>query len=157
MDIAVAGATWLHLAATVVVLGYYAVVPLIVLPALRRSLSPDALGPGLAAIERRALPAIVAALVVFFATGVYLTGSDQRYGGAGAIASPWAGAILVKHGVIVVMVLIGAWVDAAAVRAGSVESTTARAAALRRFSLGGGAISVLGVVVLLLTAVAQAG
>ena len=49
--IAVAGATWLHLAATVVVLGYYALVPLVVLPALRRFLAPDGLGSAIAAIE----------------------------------------------------------------------------------------------------------
>jgi uncharacterized membrane protein len=156
MSIIGTGAVWLHLVATVVLLGYFAVLTLFVLPVLTRALAGAALGTTVAAIERRALPFVIASLVAFLASGIYMAGSDTRYSGAGSIDSPWATIVLVKHGVIVGMLAVAAYVDALAVRAGSSADDVRRASAIRRFTLGSGVLTALGLVVLLLTAVAQA-
>jgi uncharacterized membrane protein len=153
--IMVTGAVWLHIVATVVVVGYFTVLTFFVLPALARALPAALQGPAVAAIERRALPFVVVFLVVFLVTGIYLTGNDTRYGGAGSIDSPWAAIILAKHAVIVGMLAVGVYVDALAVRAGSNADDAHRAVAVRRFTLGAGVLTALGLLVLLLTAVAQ--
>ncbi len=156
MSITLVGAAWLHLGATIVVVGYFAVLTLFVLPVLGRALPGALLGTTVASIERRALPVVVGSFVVFLATGIYMTGGDARYGGPGSIDSPWATIVLVKHGVIVVMLALGAWVDAVAVRAGASTDDGGRASAIRRFTLGSGVLTALGLLVLLLTAAAQA-
>ena len=81
MDLMHVGATWLHLMATVAMLGYYAIVGLLILPVLRRIVPSRELGETIGAVERRALPVIIASLTIFLATGVYLMGADARYGG----------------------------------------------------------------------------
>jgi len=155
MSALLAGAVWAHLTATVILVGYFAVLTLMVLPVLTRVLSGAQLGTTVAAIERRALPALLASLGVFLATGIYLMGADARYGGVGSIGSTWATVVLVKHGVVVGMLVLGAYVDALAVRAGSSAKDVGRATAVRRFTLGSAVLTLLGLLVLLLTAVAQ--
>lgn len=155
MDAVVVGAVWLHLLATVTLIGYYAILGLLVLPLLRRIADGRELAESLATLERRALPLLVGSVAVFIATGVYLMGSDTRYGGVGSIGSTWASVLLLKHLVVALMVGLGLYIDAVIVRAAAAEVAD-RAIAVRRLTLATGAMTVLGAVVLLLTAVAQA-
>jgi uncharacterized membrane protein len=148
-------AVWLHVVATVILIGYFAVLSLFVLPVLTRALPTAELGTAIAAIERRALPFLLGCLVVFLATGVYLMGSDARYAGVGSIDSAWATILLVKHVIIVGMLGLGMYVDALAVRAGSAGDGSQAATGVRRFALGTVAMTLVGAVVLLLTAIAQ--
>jgi len=156
MDFVHVGATWLHLLATVALLGYYAILGLVVLPAIRGIVPPRELGDSIAAIERRATPVIVGSLVIFLATGVYLMVTDARYGGvANVTGSTWATLFLAKHAVVVAMVGLGMYVDALVVRRFALPGSTDQPAAIRRLAVATGAMTVLGAVVLFLTAAAQ--
>ena len=157
MDLVQVGATWLHLIATVAMLGYYAIVGLLVLPVLRRIVPGRELGDSIAAIERRALPLIIGSLAVFLATGVYLMGADARYGGVGDVTgSAWATLFLAKHLVVGVMVGLGVYIDALIVRRIAPPEATDQTAAARTLAVVAGVMTLLGAVVLLLTAAAQA-
>ena len=54
VDIVQAVAAWLHSLATVILLGYYALLALVVIPVLRSAVNGPALGRVIPAIERRA-------------------------------------------------------------------------------------------------------
>jgi len=151
------GAVWLHLMATVILLGYFAMLGLVVLPVLRRRTSGRELVESVAALERRALPLVIVSLGVFLATGVYLMGNDVRYGGAGSIDSTWAAVLLAKHLVVLVMVGLGLFFDALVVRAARAPEGIDPAAQVRSITRAAQGMTILAAIVLLLTAVAQAG
>ena len=156
MDPVQLGATWLHLLATVALLGFYAIVGLIVLPAIRDAVAAPELAESIAGIERRATPVIVGSLVVFLATGVYLMVNDPRYAGAGNVSgSTWATLFLVKHGVVLLMVGLAVYIDALVVRRFADPDAPDQPATLRRLTAATVGMTLLGAVVLLLTAAAQ--
>ncbi|TAJ99130.1 MAG: hypothetical protein EPO36_12620 [Chloroflexota bacterium] len=157
MDLLQVGATWLHLLATVALLGYYAVFGLIVLPAVRKVVPAPELGAAIVAIHRRSTAVVVASLVVFLATGVYLMVMNERYEGVGNVGGSWATLLLVKHGVIAVMVGIGVYIDALVVRGFELAGSAAHPSAVRRLARAAVAMTALGAVVLFLTAAAQGG
>lgn len=157
MDLLHVGATWLHLLATVAMLGYYAVVGLLVVPVIRRTVPAPELRASIAAVEGRATPVIVVSLVVFLATGVYLMVTNSQYGGVGNVTgSTWATLFLVKHAVILAMVGVGVYVDALVVRQFALSDTSDLSAALRRLTTATVVMTGLGALVLLLTAAGQA-
>ena len=117
-------------------------------PAVRRTVR--------AAIERRALPVIVGSLVIFLATGVYLMGADTRYSGVGEITDAWSSLLLVKHVVVAVMVGLGLYVDAIIVRRLAPPDAVDQDATARWLMVVAGAMTALGLLVLYLTAAAQA-
>jgi uncharacterized membrane protein len=156
LDLVQVGARWLHLVATVAMIGYYAVLGVLVLPALRQAGSARALGETIAAMERRALPIIVGSLVAFLATGVYLMGADTRYSGVGEITDSWSTLLLVKHVVVAVMVALGVYIDAIIVRRLAPPDAPDQDAAARWLMVLAGAMTGLGLLVLYLTAAAQA-
>jgi uncharacterized membrane protein len=149
-------ALWAHLLATVGLVGYYVVLALAVLPALSMLGATGALGV-LAAIERRAMPVLLVSLIAFLVTGVYLMTTNGRYGGVGNVGSSWATMLLIKHAVVVAMLLVGSVVDGLVVRATRADVPTDPARALAQIGLGVDAMALLGLIVLLLTAAAQAG
>ena len=158
MDVVQAVAAWLHSLATVGLLGYYAVLGLVLVPVLRRTVNAPTLGRVIPAIERRALPVILAAIVVFVATGTYLLATDARFLGLGhTFANTWSTLIVVKHLVVVVLVLIGVYIDLLVVpNIATPVDEASQAAAVRRLGRSAAAIATLGALVLLLTAAAQA-
>ncbi len=158
MDLIQAGALWLHALATVILLGYYALLALLILPVLRRTLAGPSLGAAIGAIERRALPLVVGAVAVFLVTGGYLMLTDTRYGGLGDFfGTSWAILILVKHAVVLVMVGIGVYVDLLVVPDVALAATEPdRDLAMHRLATAANAMTLLGALVLLLTAAAQA-
>ena len=155
MDPMQVGATWLHLLATVAMLGYYAVLGAVVLPAIRGILPTRELGEVIVSLERRATPVIVGSLVAFLATGVYLMVTSPRYGGVGDIGSTWATIFLVKHLVVGAMVALGVVIDALVVRGFADPGSPGQPAAVRRLELTVVLMTILGSVVLLLTAAGQ--
>jgi uncharacterized membrane protein len=156
LDPVEAGAVWLHLVATVSLLGYYAVLALLVLPVERRRTSSREFIDTVAPLERRALPLVIASLVVFLATGLYLMTNDQRYGGAGSIDSIWAKVLLAKHLVVLAMVGIGLFFDALVGRAARAPERIDQTQ-VGRITRSAQAMTILAAIVLPLTAVAQAG
>lgn len=146
-------ALWAHLLATVILVGYYAVMAVIVLPSLSTLHALPGMGI-VAAMERRAMPALVASLVVFLATGVYLLTSDPRYAGPGNVAGDWATQVFVKHLVVVAMIVAGSFGDGLIVReAAAAGEGPSRVSARITWTLR--ATAALGALVLLLTAAAQ--
>ena len=155
MDPLAVATIWLHLLATVTLLGYSASLAVVFVPVLRRTLPTAQLTDTLAAVERRALPIVIGSLAIFLATGIYLMGVDPRYAGAGTIGSTWTTVLLVKHLAVIAMVGVGLILDALIVRAAAAADEAARALALGRLTFGLGGMAVLGSFVLLATAVAQ--
>ena len=154
MNVLVVGATWIHTIALVVLLGYYVTLSLVVLPWLTSGGSREP-GSVIAALERRALPWILASVVLFTVTGVALMAAHTG-------ASPdWVPLIIVKHLVVISMIALGVVVDRVLVPrvAGTwwtpavVPSTDVRD--LRPIVQASALMSVLGAVVLVLTAAAQ--
>ena len=158
MDIVQAVAAWLHSLATVILLGYYALLALVVVPVLRRAVDAPTLGRVIPAIERRALPLILTSIGVFLVTGMYMLFTDDRFQGVGHFfGSTWSTLIVVKHVVVVVLIGIGVYIDLLVVPdIATPVDKAAQTAAVRRLARSASAIATLGAVVLLLTAAAQA-
>ena len=139
---------WLHALATVVFIGHFVLLAGIYLPALSKN------GMALSAISKRSRPWMYTALVIFMATGVYLTFVDPNYQGIGNFTNFWALMMLVKHILILVMIGMGFWFNAI-LRIGSMMSSNNAEPAVARFRKYVNAMAVCGVLVLLLTALAQ--
>jgi hypothetical protein len=158
VNVVQATAVWLHSLATVGLLGYYSILALVVLPVLRRTLDGPGLGRVVPAVEQRALPVVLGAVGVFLVTGLYLMVSDHRFLGLGHFfGSSWSSLIVLKHLVVVVLIGIGVYLDLLVLPhvAGPVDESD-RSAALHRLGRGAAGMSILGAIVLLLTAAAQA-
>lgn len=156
MDYLQVGSSWLHLIATVVLLGYVGVLGLVVIPVLRRDLELPQACDLVVAFERRAMPGVVLALVAFLATGVYLTVSDARYGGAGNVTgSAWASIITLKHILVAALLGLGLYADGLISRRIATADAPDRGAALRRLDTVAWLMTAVGAVVLLLTAIAE--
>ena len=156
MDYVEAGAVAIHTLAMVLVVGYYGILGRIVLPVLRRSLNAPELGRTLVAVERRALPLLVLAVGLFFATGAYLLIADDQSEGIGNFfASTWTTLLLAKHGLIVVMVLFAVIVDFLVTEVADAETDAARERMLGLLALAIEATTGLGALVIVLTAAAQ--
>jgi hypothetical protein len=156
MDAIAVGATWIHTVAIVVVLGYYATLSLVVLPWLTSGGSSEP-GRVITSMERRALPWVAGSIVLFILTGVVLMGAHTG-------PNPdWAPLIIVKHVLVIGMVALGVALDRVLVpRVAGTWWTPAVVPAtdprdLRPIAQACAAMSALGIVVLLLTAAAQAG
>ena len=158
MDVVQAAAVWFHSLATVGLLGYYAVLALIVLPILRSTVTGPAIGRIVPAIERRALPVVAGAVAVFVVTGLYMMLTDQRFLGFGHFfASTWSTLIVLKHVIVIALVGVGLYQDLLVMpQVAGPADEAARTAAIRRLARSSTLIAALGATVLLLTAAAQA-
>lgn len=148
--------TWLHQASIVALLGYYLVLAVVVLPALQRALDGHELGASIGTIGRRSRPLVGTTIVVFLVTGTYLLLSAGRYDGLGNLfASTWTVLLTVKHLVVLLMLLVAFAVDRLSVAVAQAADGEARRTALGMLGLAAQGMTVLGLVVLLLTAAAQ--
>jgi uncharacterized membrane protein len=100
-------AYWFHMAATVIWLGGLAAFSLIFLPAARKTLPAESfsklLASGLQNLQRIGWMS----LAILAATGMVQMSSSPFYKGILQINNPWAIAILAKHAVIGLMIIIG--------------------------------------------------
>jgi len=143
---------WLHVLATVIFIGFYLLLALIYLPILSKSEN----GPILSEISKRSQPWLYVSLLIFVVTGIILMFADPNYLGFGNFGNFWGIVIVVKHTLILVMVAAGFWYNArlrVGPRMGSGQET---AQAISRFRQYVYVMAVSGVLVLLLTALAQA-
>jgi uncharacterized membrane protein len=148
---------WLHALATVVLLGYYLLLSLVYLPYLSQEFSGVALGAALDGISQRIRPWLGASLLVFLVSGVYLMFGDANYLGFGRFGNSWSVLMLVKHVLVLAMVGLWAWLSAMLRRGMRVaaKAPQPQLASLGRIRLIVHATSACGVLVLLVTAVAQ--
>ena len=149
-QIGIALSVWLHALATVVFIGHYLLLSILYLPVLQNNG-----GTFLSAISRRSRPWIYASLLIFMATGIYLMFADPNYRGVGDFGNFWSVMVLVKHLLIVGMIGIGFWYNAF-LRVGPMMSSNNNSMlGIRRFRMYSNLMAITGVLVLLLTALAQ--
>jgi uncharacterized membrane protein len=141
---------WLHAVGTVILIGHYLLVSVIYLPILEKNG-----GDFLSQISKRSRSWMYASLIVFALTGVYLTFIDPNYLGIGDFGNPWAILMLVKHVLILGMIVLGFWYNAF-LRVGPMMASSNNAElGIRRFRMYSNLMAISGLLVLLLTALAQ--
>jgi uncharacterized membrane protein len=145
---------WLHSLATVVFIGHYLLLALIHLPAMNNT-SLDVTGPILSEISKRSRRWMYASLLIFMVTGIYLMFADPNYRGVGDFNNFWSVMMLVKHILIVGMIGAGFWFNAFLRVGPMLSSRNSAEQAFARFKLFVNIMAVSGVLVLLLTALAQ--
>ncbi|HUE97931.1 MAG TPA: hypothetical protein VMN99_01680 [Anaerolineales bacterium] len=150
LQILVALSLWLHAVGTVILIGHYFLLSVIYLPVLEKGG-----GAFLSQISKRSRPWMYASLVIFMVTGIYLMLVDPNYLGVGDFGNFWSIMMLVKHLLIVGMIGLGFWYNAF-LRVGAMMASNNNAElGIRRFRLYSNLMAVAGVLVLLLTALAQ--
>jgi uncharacterized membrane protein len=102
-------AYWLHMLATVVWIGSLASLALVVLPAAQRSIDNRSFALFLEALQRRMDPLGWFCMAVLAGTGMFQMSANQNYHGFLSIDNPWSTAILFKHSVYLLMILISAY------------------------------------------------
>ena len=103
-------AYWFHMLATVIWIGGLATLSLLVLPAARKTLNTQSYADLLVVITKRLDPLAWFSVVVLLASGMFQMSANQNYEGFLSIGNLWAGAILFKHLLFALMVLISGYV-----------------------------------------------
>jgi uncharacterized membrane protein len=143
---------WLHAMATATFIGYFVLLAIIFLPVLSKSGN----GPALSEISKRSRPWMYASLIIFMITGIYLTLTDPNYMGIGNFSNIWAIMMLLKHVIIVAMLAMGFWFNAILRVGPMMSSNNSAEQAIVRFRSYVNLMAIAGILVLLLTAFAQA-
>lgn len=145
---------WLHQLATVVWMGQLVLASVVYMPLFVEQLEGPALGRVVGGMARRVTPLIWGSVAIFMITGIPMT--IGRMGQAG-IGHPWSVLILIKHAVVVLMIVLSVSMQKAAAAAGAPEGSPPQVeAAIGRSRRASSALMVCGIVVLLLTAAAEA-
>lgn len=116
---------WLHLLATVSWVGSLAGVSFLVLPAMRRSLSPETQLVFLEAMQKRLEPIAWFSMSLLVMTGLFQMSINPHYDSFLSISTQWSLAILTKHLLGIGMVVISAiqtWEVIPAIRRAIVKS-----------------------------------
>jgi uncharacterized membrane protein len=141
---------WLHALATVVLIGHYFLLSTMYLPVLSKNN-----GVALSEISKRSRSWMYLSLVIFMVTGIYLMFVDPNYLGVGNFGNLWSVMMLVKHLLIFGMIGLGFWFNAY-LRVGPMMASDNNAElGIRRFRTYSNWMAILGVWVLLLTALSQ--
>jgi uncharacterized membrane protein len=150
----VALSTWLHVLATIVMIGHYLFLSLIYLPVFERHMQADALRDMLEQVSARLRPYFGGSLLIFLVTGTYLMLINNNYQGLGHFFSnPWSALIVIKHGVVLAFLALAVISERAFLGRISDQDPTA----LNRFRLTLRINTFVGLFILLLTSIAQAG
>jgi uncharacterized membrane protein len=156
MDIVQVLAVWVHTLALVIAMGYYGVLGRMVVPALQHSVAVPAQVATMISLERRALPFMLLATVLFVVTGTYLLVVSPSYAGLGNVfASTWTTLMLIKHGLVVVFIGLGVALDLFVHGLGAQAPDTEITALPRRVRLTAEVATGVGALIILLTAAAQ--
>jgi len=130
---------WLHLLATVTWVGSLAGISFLVLPAMKRALSPEAQLVFIEAMQRRLEPIAWFSMALLVLTGLFQMSVNPHYDGFLSVSTQWSLAILSKHTLGIVMVVVSAiqtWEVIPAIRRAIVRSkkneNTEELTALRR-------------------------
>ena len=146
--------TWMHSLATIVMVGYFIFARLIYLPELEHRLSPPELRLLLEGVSARLKPYFGASLLVFIITGFHLMLVNEAYLGLGNfIGNQWSILITIKHGLV--LAFLGLAVSSERRYLGQTDDAVSGDLAQFRRSLSLDIL--LGVLILQLTSIAQAG
>ena len=150
LPILIAVSVWLHAVGTVVLIGHYFLLSVIYLPVLEKNGEVF-----LSEISKRSRPWMYASLTIFMLTGIYLMFADPNYLGVGNFSNFWSVMMLVKHLLVVGMIGLGLWYNAFLRVGPMMASTNSADLGIRRFRRYSNLMAISGVLVLLLTALAQ--
>jgi uncharacterized membrane protein len=149
-QILIALSVWLHALATVILIGHYFLLSVIYLPVLEKNN-----GAALSEISKRSRFWLYVSLAVFIVTGTYLMLIDPDYLGFMNFGNLWGIMMLTKHLLVFGMIALGFWFNAF-LRVGPMMASSHNAElGIRRFRTYSNWMAILGVGVLLLTALAQ--
>jgi uncharacterized membrane protein len=130
---------WLHLLATVSWVGSLAGVSFLVLPAMKRALEPETQLVFIEAMQKRLEPIAWFSMSLLVLTGLFQMSVNPHYDGFISVSTQWSVAILTKHLLGIVMVVVSAiqtWEVIPAIRRAIVKSKKTKNAeeldALRR-------------------------
>ncbi len=152
--ILVAISTWLHTLATIVMIGYYIFSSLVFLPIFERQMQVNTLRELLEQASSRLRPFFGASLLIFLVTGTHLMLINESYLGLGNFfGNLWSIMIVVKHVLVLVFLALAFYSERAFLR----QISDQKPEALVKFRWSLRINMVLGMVILLLTAIAHAG
>ena len=149
-QILIALSVWLHAVGTVLLIGHYLLLSVIYLPVLE-----SGGGTFLSQISKRSRSWMYFALVIFLVTGIYLMFADPNYLGVGNFGNFWSIMMLVKHLLIVAMIGLGFWYNAFLGVGPMMASNNNAEVGILRFRTYSNLMAISGLLVLLLTALAQ--
>ncbi len=149
---------WLHNLATVVMIGYYLLLSLVYLPYLNQEFSGVMVGMALEKISAHIRPWLGASLLVFIITGLYLMLGNEQYLGFGDFGNAWSVLMLVKHVLVLVMIGLSIFLNLALTKglAAPAPLHNPHFEPWGRLQVIIHSLSISGLLVLLLTAMAQA-
>lgn len=116
---------WLHLLATVTWVGSLAGVSFLVLPAMKRALEPETQLVFIEAMQKRLEPIAWFSMTLLVLTGLFQMSVNPHYDGFISVSTQWSVAILTKHLLGIVMVVVSAiqtWEVIPAIRRAIVKS-----------------------------------
>jgi uncharacterized membrane protein len=99
---------WLHMLATVTWIGSLAAINLLVLPASNRTLKLVDQLSFIAALQKRLEPLAWFSMGLLLVTGLFQMSLNPHYDGFLATSTQWSLAILIKHSLGVIMVVVSA-------------------------------------------------
>ncbi|MFZ6019877.1 MAG: CopD family protein [Chloroflexota bacterium] len=102
-------AYWLHMLATVTWLGGLATLAILVIPNARRMLNADDYALFLEKMQSRLQQVGWFSLAVLTGTGMFQMSAHPSYEGFLAIENSWSVAILAKHGIVALMIVVSAY------------------------------------------------
>ncbi len=144
----------LHVLATIVMIGYYLFTSLIYLPVFERRMQANALRDLLEQVSARLRPFFGGSLLIFLLTGTHLMLINENYLGFGNFfANPWSVLIVIKHVLVLAFLALAIFSE----RAFLGQISDEKPEALKQFRWALNINTILGVVILLLTSIAQAG
>jgi uncharacterized membrane protein len=150
----IALSTWLHVLATIGMVGYFVFASLVYLPILVKRTAPDELRGLLEQVSARSRPVFGGSLLIFLVTGTYLMLINPGYQGLGRFfATPWSALIVIKHVLVLAFLALAVFSERAFLGKVSAEKPEA----LKQFRWAVNVNTVLGMVIVLLTSLAQAG
>jgi uncharacterized membrane protein len=149
-QILIALAVWLHALATVILIGHYLLFSTIYLPVLEKNN-----GQILSEISKRSRSWLYASLLIFILTGTYLMLIDPGYLGFMNFGNFWGIVMVIKHILVLGMIALGFWFNAILRVGPMMGSNNSAELGIRRFRLYSNLMTISGVLVLLLTALAQ--
>jgi uncharacterized membrane protein len=150
----VALSTWLHALATIVMVGYFVFASLIYLPVLQRQMKADGLRELLEKFSARLRPFFGGSLLIFLITGTHLMLINESYLGLGNFfGNVWSVLIVIKHVLVLAFLALAFYSERAYLSKVSEQNP----GALVQYRWALNIDLTLGLVILLLTALAQVG
>ena len=99
---------WIHMLATVLWLGSLALLSLVVIPAMRKSLDVKDQIKLMAAIQKKLDPLAWFSAALLLVTGMFQMSANPNYEGFLAVHGQWASSILIKHIFFLGMIVVSA-------------------------------------------------